>query len=298
MRAARTSSCSIAWPGTQNAGAGLHWITPDWNEVLRVPVVRGRSIEAADRKGAPLVAVVSQSAAHEFWPDRSTRIGKRLFIQGHDTARVVGVVGDVRYYGVQMPPRPDVYISYYQFPMSLPDDADSAHERGPARASAEMARRALREVAPGFPVYDVATLETRIGGALGDARFLAQLLSLFAVLALVLATIGTYGTISYAVAQRTREMGIRIALGATRRDVTRLVVGRGMVLAAAGGAFGLVGASLAMRLIRARLYGVEPADPVTLAGIVVLLTLAVVVASWVPARRAAGIPAIEALRGG
>jgi ABC-type antimicrobial peptide transport system permease subunit len=113
-----------------------------------------------------------------------------------------------------------------------------------------------------------------------------------------LATIGAYGTNSYAVAQRTREMGIRTALGATRRDLTRLVVGRGMLLAAAGGVLGLVGASLAMRLIRARLYGVEPADPVTLAGIVVLLTLAVVVASWVPARRAAGIPAIEALRGG
>jgi predicted permease len=281
--------------GTQTTEAGVHWVTPDWNEVLRVPVLRGRSIEPADRKGAPLVAVLSQSAAHDFWP-AADAIGKRLVL-GSDTARVVGVVGDVRYSGIQMPPRPDIYISYYQFPMSYRMMLTLRTSGDPA-AAAELARRALREVAPGFPVYDVATLETRIGGALADARFLAQLLSLFAVLALVLATIGTYGTISYAVAQRTREMGIRIALGATRRDVTRLVVGRGILLAAAGGAFGLVGASLATRLIRTRLYGVEPADPVTLAGIVVLLTLAVVVASWVPARRAAGIPAIEALRGG
>jgi predicted lysophospholipase L1 biosynthesis ABC-type transport system permease subunit len=273
----------------------VHWVTPDWNEVLRVPVLRGRSIEPADRKGAPLVAVLSQSAAHDFWP-AADAIGKRLVL-GSDTARVVGVVGDVRYSGIQMPPRPDIYISYYQFPMSYRMMLTLRTSGDPA-AAAELARRALREVAPGFPVYDVATLETRIGGALADARFLAQLLSLFAVLALVLATIGTYGTISYAVAQRKREMGIRIALGATRRDVTRLVVGRGILLAAAGGAFGLVGAFLAMRLIRTRLYGVEPADPVTLAGIVVLLTLAGVVASWVPARRAAGIPAIEALRGG
>jgi putative ABC transport system permease protein len=163
---------------------------------------------------------------------------------------------------------------------------------------AEAARRALREVAPGFPVYDVASLETRIGVALAEPRFLAQLLSVFAAFALVLATIGTYGVISYSVAQRTREMGVRIALGATRRDVTRLVVGRGTVLAAAGGAVGLLGAAAAVRLIRAQLYGVEPSDPVTLAGIVVLLMLAVVVASWIPARRAASVPPVEALRGG
>ena len=283
--------------GPQNVGAGFHWITPGWNEVLRIPVVRGRSIEPTDRKGAPFVVVVSESAAREFWGGSSDAIGKRLVVQGHDTARVVGVIGDVRYYDVGMPPRPDIYISYYQFPMSFRMMLYLRTTGEPAGV-AELARRALREVAPGFPVYDVATLETRIGFALGEARFLAQLLSLFAVLALVLATIGTYGTISYAVAQRTREMGIRIALGATRGDLTRLVVGRGMVLAAVGGGFGLAGASLATRLIRTQLYGVEPTDPVTLAGIVVLLSLAVVVASWVPARRAAGIPAIEALRGG
>jgi len=284
--------------GPQNAGAGMHWITPGWNDVLRVPLVRGRSIEPTDRKGSPFVVLVSQSAAREFWGGSSDdAIGKRLVIQGHDTASVVGVIGDVRYYDVGLPPRPDIYISYYQFPMSFRMMLHLRTSGDPASV-AEMARRALREVAPGFPVYDVATLETRIGFALGEARFLAQLLSLFAVLALVLATIGTYGTISYAVAQRTREMGIRIALGATRGDLTRLVVGRGMVLAVVGGVFGLAGASLATRLIRAQLYGVEPTDPVTLAGIVVLLMLAVVVASWVPARRAAGIPAIEALRGG
>ncbi len=281
--------------GTQTTEAGVHWVTPDWNEVLRVPVLRGRSVEAADRKGSPLIVVVSQTAAHEFWPAVDA-IGKRLVL-GTDTARVVGVVGDVRYSGIQMSPRPDIYISYYQFPMSYRMMLTLRTSSDPAGV-AEMARRGLREVAPGFPVYDVATLETRIGGSLADARFLAQLLSLFAVLALVLATIGTFGTISYSVAQRTREMGVRAALGATRGDLTRLVVGRGMLLAAAGGAFGLVGAFLAMRLIRARLYGVEPTDPITLAGIVVLLTLAVLVASWVPARRAAGIPAIEALRGG
>ncbi|HEV8449247.1 MAG TPA: ABC transporter permease [Gemmatimonadaceae bacterium] len=282
--------------GPQRIGTGLHWITPSWTDVLHVPLVRGRSIERSDAIGAPLVVVVSQSAAREFWPSDDA-IGKRLILHAHDTARVVGVVGDVRFYGVQQPPRPDIYISYYQFPMSFRMMVHMLTAGDPA-VVAEPARRALREVAPGFPVYDVASMETRIGSVLAGSRFLAQLLSLFAVLALVLATIGTYGTISYAVAQRTREMGVRIALGATPRDLTRLVVGRGLVLAAAGGAVGLVGASAAVRLIRAQLYGVEPTDPVTLVGIVVLLAIAVVAASWVPARRAAGIPAVEALRGG
>jgi ABC-type antimicrobial peptide transport system permease subunit len=163
---------------------------------------------------------------------------------------------------------------------------------------AEGARRALREVAPGFPIYDVATLETRIGVALGDVRFLAQLLSAFAVLALILATIGTYGVISYSVAQRTREMGVRIALGATQADIVRLVVRQGAMLAAVGAPIGLIGALAESRLIAAKLYQVTPSDPVTLAGIVVVLTVAVIVACWVPARRAASIPAVQALRGG
>ncbi len=281
--------------GAQTAvDAGAHWITPDWTEVMRVPVLRGRSIQLTDRKDTPLVAVVSWTAAHEFWPDVDP-IGKRLVLD-RDTVHVVGVVGDVRYYGLEVPPRPDVYISYYQFPMSFRMML-TVRTTGDPAAVADAARRVLREATPGFPIYNVATLETRIGAALAESRFLAQLLSLFALLALALAMIGTYGVISFSVAQRTREMGVRIALGATRRDVTRLVVGRGLVLAAAGGALGLVGAFGATRLIRAQLYDVEPADPITLAGIVVVLLTAVLIASWVPARRAAAVPVVEALRG-
>ena len=276
--------------------AGLRWITPDWNDVLRVPLLRGRPIEAGDIAGTPLVALVSQGAAREFWANDDP-LGKRLIVQGMDTVRVVGIVGDVRYGGMQEPPRPDVYISYYQFPMSF---RMMLHVRasGSPGALSEPARRALREVAPGFPVYDVETLEDRIGDVLGEARFLAQLLSVFAGLALVLATIGIYGVISYAVAQRTREMGVRIALGATRSDVIRLVVVQGAALAAIGAPLGLVGALAEVRLLEAKLYGVAPADPLTLAGIALLLAAAVLVACWIPARRAASIPAIQALRGG
>ena len=121
---------------------------------------------------------------------------------------------------------------------------------------------------------------------------------MFALLALALATLGAYGVVSFAVAQRTREIGVRIALGATARDVIRMVVAQGMGLAAAGGAIGLVGALGTTRLLRTQLYGVEPADPVTLLSIVALLLLAVFAACLIPARRAAGVPAVEALRGG
>lgn len=167
---------------------------------------------------------------------------------------------------------------------------------GDPAALTEVARRAVREVAPGFPLYDIATLDTRMGASLGQARFLAQLLSVFAVLAAGLATIGTYGVIAHTVAKRTREMGIRLALGATPRDVARLVVGQGAVLAAIGGLAGLAGGFAAVRLLRARLYGVGPNDAVTMIGVVAVLLVVVLVASWMPARRAAAVPAVNALR--
>jgi ABC-type antimicrobial peptide transport system permease subunit len=124
------------------------------------------------------------------------------------------------------------------------------------------------------------------------------LLGIFAALALALATMGTYGVISFAVSQRTREIGVRIALGATSRDVTRLVVGQGIALAVIGGVFGLAGAFGLTRLLRSLLYGVEPTDPATLGGIIVILALSVLAASWLPARRAAAIAVVRALRGG
>lgn len=277
-------------------GAGLHWVTSDWTDVMRVPLLRGRSIASSDGQNSERVAMVSQTAAREFWPTGDP-LGKRLVLRGRDTVRVVGVIGDVRFVGVQAQPRPDVYVSYYQFPMSFRMMLHLRTDGDPA-AMTEAARRALREVAPGFPMYDVATLETRMGDALGSARFLAQLLTLFAALALVLAAVGTYGVISYAVAQRSREMGVRLALGASSGSVVRMVIRQGIVLATVGSSVGLAAALVTSRWLRSLLYGVEPGDPATLAGIIAILFVAVVIASWVPARRAASVPPVEALRGG
>jgi ABC-type antimicrobial peptide transport system permease subunit len=157
-------------------------------------------------------------------------------------------------------------------------------------------RVALREVAPGFPVYDMATMEVRVSMNLAYPQTAAVLLSLFAAVAVTLAAIGTYGVISFAVAQRTREMGVRLALGATSADLARLVVGQGVVLGGLGLASGVAAALAVTRLLRTMLYDVEPTDPITYASIVGVLAIVVLAASWVPARRAASVPAVEVLR--
>jgi ABC-type antimicrobial peptide transport system permease subunit len=214
-----------------------------------------------------------------------------------DTSYVVGVVGDVLYSSMDRPPLPEVYVSYYQVPFSYRMMFFLKTRVDPVSVGMA-ARRALNEVAPGFPVSDIRPLNDQVGAATAYAWVSTVLLGIFAALALALATMGTYGVISFAVAQRTREIGVRIALGATSGDVTKLVVGQGIVLASVGAAFGLAGAFGLTRLLRSLLYGVEPTDPLTLGGIVVILVLSVLAASWLPARRAAGTPVVHALRGG
>ncbi len=284
---------ALAGPGI---GAGLHWITPAWPSLVRIPLIRGRMLTRNDVVGRRRAVLVSETAARMFWPDQEP-IGRALSIGNPDTAYVVGVVGDVLYGSMDKPPGPEVYFSYYQYPFSYRMVFFLKTRVDPVSVSTA-ARRALNEVAPGFPVSDVRPLDDQIQNATAYARVSTVLLSIFAALALALATMGTYGVISFAVAQRTREIGVRIALGATARDVVRLVVGQGIALATVGGALGLAAAVGLTRLLRSLLYGVEPTDPLTLVGIVVALVASVVAASWLPARRAAGIPVVRALRGG
>jgi putative ABC transport system permease protein len=284
-------------PDGQEPDVGVVWITPDWPTVMRVPLVRGRLLTAADRAGAPKVVLVNEAAARAFWPNQDP-IGRPVSVgQGgfwKDTARVVGVVGDVRFRSMEAAPRPDVYLSYYQSPNERLILHVRAH--GDPLAIAGPVRQALRELAPDAPVFEVRTMAERVADATAFARFGALLLTLFATVALALATLGVYGVISFAAAQRTREIGVRVALGATRGRVVRLVVGQGLAIAAVGAAVGLAGAVAATRVLRALLYDVAPSDPATFAAIVVVLGAAVVAASWLPARRAAGVAPTEALR--
>jgi putative ABC transport system permease protein len=284
-------------PGTEPL-AGVHWITPDWPKVARVPLIRGRLFDQRDRIGTPAAVLISETAARRWWPGQDP-IGKTIAAAGNgnsgDSAFVIGVIGDVRYTGIDSVPGADVYLSDYQAPfyyrmmLFVRTRGDPLALTGPARAT-------LARWAPGFPMYDVQTMEQRVGVALAYSRLSAILLGLFAAVALGLAAVGVYGVIAYSVTQRTREIGIRVALGASSADVLGMVVRRGLMLGGVGAGLGLVVALAVTNVLSSLLYEVAPRDPVTLAAIVALLGVVVVLASWVPARRAAGVPAVEALK--
>jgi predicted permease len=275
---------------------GVHWVTPGWFPALGVPLVRGRLFTDGDRLDGRKVVLVSETAARRYWPGEDP-IGRPVSVgQGgfaNDTAYVVGVVGDVRYGTIDSLPNPDVYLSYYQSPRGRM--MVYLRTAGDPLALAPAARRAMREVAPDAPVYDVRSLSSRVADASAYARFSAFLLALFAAVALVLAAIGVYGVVSFTSGQRTREIGLRLALGASRRCVLRLVVGQGLGIALAGLAVGLAGALVATRVLASMLYDIRPTDPATFVGMAVLLLAAVLLASWLPARRAAGIQPMDAL---
>lgn len=284
-------------PGSESM-VGVHWVTPGWFATAHVPLVRGRGFERSDRVGGRKVVVISQAAATRYWPGQDP-IGKPVSVGqggfGDDTAFVVGVVGDVRYGTLDSLPIPDVYLSYYQSPR--PRMMMFVRTAGDPNAIAGAARREIAAIAPGVPLYDVRPMRERVSDATAYAQFSTVLLAAFAVVALALAALGAYGVISFGVSQRRTEIGIRVALGATRSDVLKLIVGQGMMLAGIGGGLGLVGALATTGVLRSLLYGVGPSDPLTLVAIVVLLVVAVMLASWIPARRAAGVPPANVLRG-
>ncbi|MDQ2767375.1 MAG: ABC transporter permease [Gemmatimonadota bacterium] len=285
-------------PGTEPE-VGLHWISPTWLSLMHVPLVRGRFFTRDDRVGVRKVVLVNDVAARRFWPGQDP-IGKPVSVgQGgfwKDTAYVVGVVGDVRFGSLDSAATPDVYLSYYQSPrgrmmLMLRSAGDEMTLGAPAR-------QLVHTLLPTSPVYEVRTMRERVADAMRYARFSTIILALFGVVALALATMGTYGVISFGVAQRTREIGIRVALGAQHGSLLRMIVRQGLVLAVVGGVIGLTAALAATRILRSLLFEVVPSDPFTFAAILALLGVAVLAASWIPARRAATIHPSEALREG
>ena len=274
---------------------GISWVTPTWFNTMRIPLKSGRQFTPADRVGAAKVVIVNETAAKTFWPDGHV-LGRRVAVgQGGfgDGAEVVGIVGDVRQYADSVP-KPDVFLPYMQSPAGRM--IIFVRTAGDAAGLGPDVRRAMHEVAPSFPMYDMQTMSARSAAATAQARFSAALLALFAATALSLAVIGIYGVMSLAVASRTREIGILIALGADQARVRRSVVGEGLGLVAVGVAIGLAGALACTRLLQTMLFDLAPSDPVTYVGIVGVLGAAATAASWLPARRAARVDPVVALR--
>jgi putative ABC transport system permease protein len=287
-------------PETDKSGqadVGVHWIAPGWTRVMGVPLVRGRMFEPTDRVGTQKVVLVNESAAKRLWPNEDA-IGKPVSVyQGgfdRDTARVVGIVGDMSYSTIDQEARPDFYLSHLQSPRARM--MILVRTSGDPLALTPAVRQVVQGLAPGVPLYDVRTMESRTADSTAYARFATLLLGLFAGVALLLAALGTYGVIAFSVTQRTREIGIRVALGASTQQVTRMVVGQGLAIASVGAAVGLVVALATSRVMQNMLYEIKPTDPGTFASIVVLLLLSVAAASWIPARRASRIQPTEALR--
>jgi predicted permease len=272
---------------------GMEVVTPNWFSVMRVRLVRGRPFSPTDRPGGPSVVLINESAAKTFF-GADDPIGKRISVgRSVKDAEVIGIVGDVR----QMPdsaPGPTTYVPSAQSP---PEEMIVfVRTMRNAATVASALRRAVREVAPQRSMYDMQTMTQREGLATAKNRFRAMLLTAFALTALLLAAIGIYGVLSFAVTARTREMGIRMALGAERASVQRLVIGEGLALVAVGVVIGLAGAFAGARVLRAFLFDLTPSDPVTYAAIVVVLGVTAVLASWVPALRASRVDPVIALR--
>jgi predicted permease len=297
---------TIAWfpPATKpfmdgrDPSVGIHWITPGLLDTLGVKLRRGRNITDQDRAGQPKVLLVSESAARRLWPNDDP-IGKRMWAgQGSagsgDSSEVVGVVSDVRYGAIETAPVPDVYLPLaqsYQSRMRL--FVRSALD--PSTLAPAVARE-VRALDGNLPLSELKTMDDRVADAMWRTRIGAWLLSSFAALAVLLTAIGIFGVMAQAVAQRTAEIGIRMALGAQPRDVLGLVLRRAAVVTAAGIVIGAAVALPLTRLLAALLYGVEPGDPATFVSVAVLLGVIALVAGYIPARRATRVDAIAALR--
>jgi hypothetical protein len=265
--------------------------------------LRGRVLDERDRVGAPGAAVINQTLADRYWPTGDA-LGARFVLgggAGPGLVTVVGIVGDVRHASLDAPRTGQLYVSHAQFRFWNGGSVARAltlvvRSAGDPVALGAAVRRAVHDVDPRLPVANVRTMDDVVTAALGRPRFLFALAGAFAVVALVLGALGVYGVLAYAVARRTREIGLRLALGARGRDVAGLFLRDGSRMVLGGIVLGLTGAVLLGRLLRGLLFAVAPLDPLTLVAAPLALATAAFVATWIPARRAAGIPPMEALR--
>jgi predicted permease len=270
-------------------------ITPRYFETMGIPLVRGRQFVDSDTAESQGVAIINEAFARRYFASQDP-VGRRIRPRGDDNdwLTVIGVVGDVRQTGLAEEPRPEMFLSYLQSPFPFMNVVIRTTSDPTSLAAA--VRREVWAVNPDQPVANVSTMNQLMSNSIARTRFNTLLLQLFAAVALALAVVGLYGVMAYSVAQRTHEIGVRMALGAKGSDVLKMVVGQGMILVTIGIALGLAAAFAATRLMVTLLYGVSATDPVTFIGIALLLIAAAFIACYIPARRATKIDPMIALR--
>jgi putative ABC transport system permease protein len=273
------------------------WVSSDYFRTLGIQLVKGRTFTDADREGAPAVILVNEAMAHRYWPGENP-IGKRLKWGGWqpEWLMVVGVVADVKTSALDADAKAAIYMPLMQVPRGRLNAVYVLRSAGDASQLTFAVRDAIRSVDSNLPTYDILTLNQIVSASLSQRRFLLVLVLSFAASALGLSAIALYGAVSYSVSQRTREIGVRIALGAQHRDVLKLVLGQGMRMSLMGVALGLVGALAITRIMSSLLYQVRAADPATFVCSALLLTVIALVACWLPARRATRVDPMVALR--
>jgi putative ABC transport system permease protein len=286
---------ALAFGNAEN-DANVRTVSPDYFSAIGIQLLQGRSFSQRDGLNAPKVILVNDRFVQRYFPNEDP-LGKHLTIDLGEpyNAEIVGVIGSVRHSSLaQQQPSAEMYISALQAP-SYGVNLVVRGTGDPTQLTAAI-RNEVQSLDKDLPIYNVKTMEKRIAESASQPRFRTLLLGIFAAVALILASIGIYGVISYSVTQRTHEIGLRVALGAQSSDVLKMVIGQGMTLAIAGVVIGVIGALAAMRVLSSLLFGVSATDPITFVGVSVLLIVVALLASYFPARRATKVDPMVALR--
>ncbi|MBA2301031.1 MAG: ABC transporter permease, partial [Acidobacteria bacterium] len=290
----------VPLPGT-NAKGDWQIATDGYIESMGERIIRGRAFSAADKTGTQLVAMINEEMARRYWPGRDA-LGGRFKRGGPDRLwiTVVGIVADVKHNGITGVVKEKFYVPHTQWHVSTGDAIRSMSlvikASGDPLSIVGSVRREITALDPALPVADIRTMDDVVGATLSTPRFTGVLMTVFATLALALSAIGIYGVLSYVVSRRTREIGIRVAIGAGRGQVLRLVLRQGLALTFTGVAIGLALAIWGARLMQPVLHGVKPGDPMTFAAVASVLTLVAILASLIPALRATRVDPVVALK--
>jgi putative ABC transport system permease protein len=270
-------------------------VSPGYFHLLGIPLLRGRLFNELDNDNAPQVAVINQAMAQSYWPNEDP-LGKRFKAAkaGAPWITVVGVIANARTQSLAQADLPQIYLDLYQ--TGAKRLAILLRGRSHAAAIADEVREQVQALDPTLPVSGAETLNETVSASLAQRRFSMEMITLFATTALLLAGLGIYGVISYLVSERTQEIGIRLALGASRSNILRMVLRQGLGLAIVGAAVGLVCALIVSHLMASLLYGVRPTDPLTFAAVAFLFIGVAVLACYLPARRAMKVDPMVALR--